>query len=140
MRDLPVLDAIVRLRDAKPLNPGPTYSELANDTGLDLEDVTRAAASLEGSFVEVAKTMAGGFTGNWRITDISPNARQVVGQWPTADTFADRLIQVLREEEGQASTPERQSKIRAALDALGGLGRDVLIDVSAKVISGSMGM
>ncbi len=45
-RDLPVLDAIVRLRDAKPLNPGPSYADLAQETGLPLEDITRAAASL----------------------------------------------------------------------------------------------
>jgi hypothetical protein len=139
-RDLPVLDAIVRMRDAKPLDPGPSYGDLAQETGLPLDEITRAVASLEGSFVEVSKVMAGGFTGNWRITQLSPSARQAVGQWPTAEAYADRLMEVLREEEGRASTPERRSKIRAVLDALGGIGHDVLVDVSAKVITGSMGM
>lgn len=62
-RDLPVLDAIVRLRDAEPVNPGPSYDDSVQETGLPLGDIARAVASLGGSLVGVAKVLAGGFTG-----------------------------------------------------------------------------
>lgn len=140
-RDLSVLDVIVTWKDAHPLEPGPSYQVIVDESGLDLDTVTRSVASLEGSFVEVQKMMSGGITAHWRITSIDPRARQVIGQWPSAEAYSDRLIQVLdqaaeAEPEGSAT----RSKLRAAASSITNLGHDVLVEVTAKVISSQMGV
>ena len=140
-RDLPVLDAIVRWKDAHPIEPGPSYQVLVDESGMDLDTVTRSVASLEGSFVEVHKVMARGFTGQWRVTSIDPRARQIVGQWPSAEAYTDRLIHVLEQSaEAEPEGSAARSKLRATASAITNLGRDVMVEVTAKVIGNQMGV
>jgi len=84
--------------------------------------------------------MSGGYTGNWRISAIAPSARQVVGQRPTPEVYADRLVRVLEEAATEAPEgTENRSKLRALAEAVAGAGREIMVDVAARVISSSMG-
>ena len=73
-RDRPILHAIVDLREREPLRPGPTYLQVAEESGFDLETVARSIDSLEGRFVEVQKLPSDESTASWRITELLPNA------------------------------------------------------------------
>ncbi|MER6301422.1 hypothetical protein ABT247_17915 [Kitasatospora sp. NPDC001539] len=139
-RDLPVLEAIVQKRDAAFGLEVIDLRRLAEDTGFDLEDVARAAVALEdGGLIELQRLMTGGDPGPWLIRDVSGRARQLVGQWPTAEQFADALVGRLEQAAEEESDPGRRSRLQEAARAVGGAARTVVVDVAAAVISKQLG-
>jgi hypothetical protein len=56
-RDLPVLDAIVTSLDKAAGRAFPQLEEIAQSTGLDLQDVSRAAQALDGVYIDLQKRM-----------------------------------------------------------------------------------
>ena len=64
---------------------------------------------------------------------ITDEARQVVGQWPTPESVADRIVAALLEAADREPDERKRTKLRAAADALGGFSRDLLVNVIANV-------
>jgi hypothetical protein len=138
-RDLPVLDAVVRLLDKGAWEV--TVADLAVDTGLDSKAVDRALEALQGPYVVEYKRLAtGGIPDLWSVTEVTAAARRVVGQWPTAESLAARLAEAFSEAAEEEKDPERKSRLRQLASFLGETGKDVAAEVMAKVIMHQTGM
>jgi hypothetical protein len=80
-RDLPVLDATVRLLEHSYMV---TVTDIAASTGLDAGEVAKALESLDPVYVDFRKTTTGGDPRFWYVFKVTAEARRAVGQWPTA--------------------------------------------------------
>lgn len=135
-RDLPVLDAAVRLKEESP-GRLPMSEDIAGATGLPVSAVRLALGALSGEYVDTESGVAEDFM----VMGVTPAARRAVGQWPTPENVADRLVATLEQAADEATDEERQGRLRRAADSLKGLGRDVLPEVIANVITkGAMGL
>lgn len=74
-------------------------------------------------------------------TNVTPErALSVVGSWPNnAELLADRMLVALVEGAVNEPDPEKRFKLRAGLDGVGGMTRDVLVDVVAAAMAKSSG-
>lgn len=135
-RDLPVLDAAVRHVDedtGRIADP----DLLAEEAGIPRDDVRRSLQALSGVYLRTEGTMQG----DHLVMDVTPEARRAVGQWPTPENVANRLLAVLEQAADQTGDEEQRTRLRRAADSLKGLGRDVLPEVIASVITkGAMGL
>ncbi len=84
--------------------------------------------------------MAGGQPGPHRILGVTDAARRAVGQWPSAETWADRIVQALLDAADQEPDEAKRSRLRSAAESLGGLGRDVLVGVLSGGITEAMAL
>jgi hypothetical protein len=134
-RDLPVLDAAVRLLQDHDL---PEAADIARETGFGIEDVARSLADLDGTYVDLQKTM--GDAGRWFVRAVTPGARQAVGQWPTPENVVARLADAFGAAAEQEQNPERRGRLRAIAAFLGETGKDFAAEVVAKVITRQTGM
>ena len=132
-RDLPVLDALVRLLDEG--NFAVRVADIAGETGLDPKTVDRALDALHGPYVvEYKKHMSGGIPDTWYVTEVTEAARRAVGQWPTAESLAENLAAAFSEAADEEADPERKSRLRQIASFLADTGKDVAAEVLAKVI------
>jgi hypothetical protein len=139
-RDLVVLEAAVKSLDEHAGNAFPTGSDLQELTGLSADDVKRSLLALDGAYLEVRKVLAGGSASHWRVVDAYPNARLVVGQWPTPEALADRLTQALATAADNEPDEEKRGWLKKTAAWLGSAGRDVAVDVASSVIAKSSGL
>jgi hypothetical protein len=138
-RDFPVLEAIVRLLDQG--SWAVEVRAIAADTGLDPADVDRAITALVGPYVvEYDQFGTGGDPNPWAVSQVTENARRVVGQWPTPETVVDRLAQAFGDAAEDEPDPERKGKLRQVAAFISSTGRDVATEVVSKVILRSTGM
>ncbi len=73
-------------------------------------------------------------------TDVTGRPLCGVGEWPdNAELLADRMLAVLVEGAVQEPDPEKRSKLKAGLEGVGGMTRDVLVSVIAAAIARSIG-
>lgn len=139
-RDLPVLDAAARIIDRDGPVPGAYIRDIATDTGLEIDEVVRATYALEDAgLIEMAQRSLGGGGGNWRMCSLSGEARQIVGQWPTPENLADRIVAALQDAADNAPSEEERSRAKKLLDGVSGVGKGVLTGVLVKVLSGEVG-
>lgn len=140
-RDLPVLCALVAAFD-EGVPPPIGVQELVGRTGLDADTVQAALWALAGeqpSFFEYRD--ASTFDGRDLMVElVTGHARRTVGTWPTAEVWADRLVHALIQAAEEEPDEARRGKLRRAADVLGGLGRDVLIDVISAVVTRGTGL
>lgn len=138
-RDLPVLDAVVRLFDEGYY--AVTVADVAGQTGLDTKAVDRALEALDGTYVtEYKKLMTGGIPDSWYVEGVTAEARRVVGQWPTAESVTERLAAAFSEAADAEQDPERKSRLRQIASFLGETGKDLAAEIIAKVIMRQTGM
>jgi hypothetical protein len=130
-RDLPVLDAIVRYFDQHDGPEIPDVETFAKRTEIDPGQVGRAVRALSPRFIKTGPGL-GGLT-EVPIMGITDEARQVVGQWPTPEAVADRIVTALLEAAEREPDERKRTKLRAAAETLGSFGRDLLINVAANV-------
>ncbi len=130
-RDRPVLDAIVRYYDEDDSAEIPDVETFAKITGMDPGQVGRAVRALSPRFIKTGPTM-GGLT-EVPIMGVTDEARQVVGQWPSPESVADRIVAALLEAADRDPDERKRTKLRAAAETLGSFGRDLLINVAANV-------
>jgi hypothetical protein len=94
-RDLPVLDAVVRLLDEGSVTVA--VRDITEVTGFDPKDVDRALNALSGLYVrDYHKLATGGDPNPWYVTEVTAAARRAVGQWPTADSLVGRVAEGLQ--------------------------------------------
>lgn len=132
-RDLPVLETVVKLVDEGSF--AVTVADIADRTGLDTKTVDRALDALSGPYVgEYKKLMTGGIPDSWYVTEVTPEARRAVGQWPTAESLAARLAEAFSEAADEETDPERKSRLRQLAGFLAETGKDIVAEVIAKVV------
>jgi hypothetical protein len=139
-RDLPVLKAIVELTDEG--EDGLPSARIADRTGLDEDTVQRALWALAAEHPPFFTVVDGSSLAGRYILEVnSPtgHARRTVGSWPSPETIAAGLIAALQEAAEHETSDERKGRLRRAADALGGLGKDVLSEVIASVITKGIG-
>lgn len=134
-RDLPVLDATVRLLEG---SPDPEVSDLASETGLAPEVVARALRAMNGAFLDLQ--MTAGDPESWFVRRVYPSARQVVGQWPTPDSLIARLADGFSAAADHEADPEKKKTLRSFAAMFGGAGRDIAVDVAARIIEHRIGL
>jgi hypothetical protein len=130
-RDLPVLDAVVRYFDEHDGSEIPDVKIFAKLTGMDPSQVVRAVRALSPRFIKTQGTLGGIM--HVAIIGITDEARERVGQWPTPEAVADRIVAALLEAAEREPDEGKRSGLRAAAETLGSFGRDLLINVAANV-------
>jgi hypothetical protein len=134
-RDLPVLTAIVRQLDQHAGRAFPDVADLIAETGLSQEDVTRACMALDGEYIRFERRLGTGLRNH--VAEVSGEARRMVGQWPSPDAYADRLLAAFERLAVEAPTEEQRSRARKAVEGFAGAGRDVLVAAAASILSGA---
>lgn len=130
-RDLLVLRAAVQHIDST--GEEADLRLLAQRTNLDKEQVTRAVRALDAAGIVSAVILEGGWGEPAQVEAIRSLTRQAYelsGAWPGPDSVADRLLATLQDVADHGSDPVEKAKARKALDALGSLGRDLLVSVA----------
>lgn len=140
-RDLPVLDAVVTIADE---GDGFAYAEQIQErTGLDDETVQRALFALgheQPPYFEPTVTAdLDGRRIGW-LTNVTGSARRAVGAWPTPESLAERIVQALQGAADNEPDEQKRGKLLRAAEGVGGVGRGVLTEVIASVITKSAGM
>jgi hypothetical protein len=135
-----VLDAIVRYYDESddPYAQILDVKMVAKITGMDPSLVGRAVRALSPRFIRVEETMGGIMDAS--IVDVTDDARLAVGQWPSPESVADRIVAELVEAADREPDERKRTKLRAAAETLGSLGRDLLINVAANVATKPIGL
>jgi hypothetical protein len=130
-RDLPVLEAAAELIDEQMLPVQP--QEISRQLGMDLEDVSRALVALDGPYIEMRWLQRRAGIG--RVMSVTPAARREIGQWPTPEAAADRMVQAIESRIETTDSEEERGRLVRARDALLGVGRDLFVDVMGAVVS-----
>lgn len=135
-RDFPLLLAAARHLDA-----GAHVIQISTLTGeldIELSDALRSARALLGTYLtgKTVDSMAG--PRDAIITDLTERGRRATGLWPSGES-ADALVEALRQAEEATDDLEEKNNLRRAAGAVMGVGRDVMTDVIAAVISKQMG-
>lgn len=139
-RDLPVLEATVRLLD-DPQNIAVSVGEVAADTGLDPVTVATALDALEGPFIaEVRRRLNSADPSSWDVIKVTPAARQMVGQWPTAESLVAQIAEGLGEAADHETNPQKKRRLREAASVLGETARGVVVEVVSRIVERQAGM
>lgn len=132
-RDFPVLVAVAKVLDRGD-SRNIQASQVCEATGLSQVQVFAAFDALVPGYVggKAADSMGGRQDVFFR--GLTERGRRAVGLWPSGETV-DALMEALRQAEASTDDPEEKGAIRRAAGALMGVGRDVMTDVMAAVIS-----
>jgi DNA-binding transcriptional ArsR family regulator len=136
--EVPVMAAIAD-RAPKPGHPGPFSEAIIETTGLDGDQVTLALDRLyENGYVTGSRLHNAGTVifANLHLTE---RGLREAGVWPSGDPF-DALVRVLTEKIASEPDEERAGHLRRLLSAVIEAGRDVAVDVIAKVIAHGAGV
>jgi hypothetical protein len=133
-RDLPVLEAVVRLLDEGARHVW--VRDIAGATGLEPVDVGRAFRALEGPFIDDVVPMPGLVSPNdWAVSSVTAEARYAVGQWPTPESLVERLADAFNEAADRESDEKRRGRIREIAGMLTGSLREFAVGVAAEVVA-----
>ncbi len=134
-RELRVLDYLVEHYD-KPQRPvDPSVEHLSEVTALDKESVRTALAHLFTADPPYITGMdVAEFDYPARLSGVTERARRAVGQWPTPESLADRIIAALEAQAESEPDPETRSKLKHASD----VGKGVLTGELTRVLTEGM--
>ncbi len=138
-RDLPVLEATISLLEERGY-PGALVQvrEIAERSGIEPGVVLTALAAMEHEYVSLNLVLAGSDSNPQMVSGVTAAARRAVGQWPSPETFADRLLVALETTVEQEEDPVRKGRLRTAADPVAGIGRDVLVSVLSAAATGAL--
>ena len=111
-----------------------TVSDIAGRTGLELAEVARSLDAMDPTYVEFRKTETGGDPTFWYVLKVTPEARRVVGQWPTAEGLIDRLAQAFSDAADHEEDAEKHYQLRQAAGLLTDTVRDVAVQAAAAIV------
>ena len=134
---MPVLRAIVELSDEGEWDLEP--EEIAERIGMDVDTVKVALFALAGEEPPLFKyhdrtTLGGPDIGH--INSPTGHARRTVGTWPKPEDRVDQLVKALQTAADKEPDAEEKGALRKAASYAGGVGRDLMVDIMAKVITG----
>lgn len=127
-----MLDATVSLLDESYMV---TVTDIAARTSLDEAEVARALEALDPVYVDFRKTTTGGDPTFWYVLKVTPAARQVVGQWPTADSLISQLAGQLAAAGQVEQDAERKGLLVYAARLIGDTLRDVSVRAAEAVLA-----
>ena len=134
-RDLPVLRAAVRGVNSD--LTGIRIHEVAEQTGLDEEDVLLALRALENAGLVELKLLMPARAG--RVLRVSGTAQQLAGAWPTPELGFQRMIKALQAIAADGDKDDdTRSRARQIVEGFVAAGRDVGVSVAAAVITGQV--
>jgi hypothetical protein len=136
-RDLPVLRAIVELSDEGEEHIDP--EQIGERLGVDVDRVKLALFALaaeQPSFFSYSDLTTYGGRDIGFINTPTGHARRTVGAWPKPEDRVDQLVQALRVAAEKEPDAEEKGALRKAASYAGGVGRDLMVDIMAKVITG----
>lgn len=113
-------------------------SQIAERSGIESATVFAALLAMQGEYVQLDMVLAGGDPNPQMVTRVTAGARRAVGQWPTIDTFSDRLVAALRDAAEHESDPVKKTKLRSAAEAVTGMGRDIFVSVVTAAATGAL--
>lgn len=134
-RDFPVLRAIVKLADENE-NGRAQLPDIVERTGLDKETVKRALRALENENPPLFKAVGTMQDRFMTIMGVSGEARRKVGAWPTPEVLADRIVEAMNTAAEQTNDDDKRGWLRNVATWFSTAGRDILVDVAAKQITG----
>ncbi len=116
-------------------------AEIAQTLNLSPADVGRSLRKLADAAPPYVKAFAPAaeFRDPDMIYDVTERARRAVGQWPTPESVADRLVAVLSEAAEREPDDERRGFLRRTAAWFGGAGRDFAVELGAAVVSRQLG-
>jgi hypothetical protein len=135
-RDLPVLDAVVRLLDEPGRGPLPLFGEaVAEHTGTDAGAVESALHALSPDYVRLRQLGAeeGGLE-TLCLEGVTAEARRAVGQWPTGENLIEQLAAGLRDAAEQQTDPEQKRQLLMVARELGGAVKAIAINVASQML------
>jgi len=136
-RDYPVLREAARIIDAGSSPIGAPFRAIVEATGLEFDDVHRAARALESdSLVELRIVIP---VDRGSIKNISGEARRKVGLWPDHDHSTEDLIRYL-ERQVEDATPADRSRWQRVRDTFADAGQDVTAKVIAEIVARQAGL
>jgi hypothetical protein len=114
-----------------------SFEEIADETGFDKRTVWETTKILkDAGYLDAYH--AGAFSGF--VGGVTERTRRELGSWPSPESIVDRLAQAFLEAAEQESEPERESKLRAAAEGLGGAGRAVAVDLFSAFLRQQAGL
>lgn len=132
-RDYPVLVTVVRLLEEQDDVDADT---VASELGITHRAAVIALTNLGHRHLNVVDMSTSDGTDNY-ANGVRPAGLEAAGQWPSADTAADRLSAALEAMVRAAPEgSEKRTRLVAVRDGLIGAGRDVLVEVASSVITG----
>lgn len=135
-RDFRVLEAIVEITDRDSAT-SVTAERIASHTGLDdttVQAALRALSSEDPPFFKAQGSWGGGIL---RASSPTGHARRAVGAWPTAESLANQLIAKIESAAAGESDEGKRSKLNQLAGFFATGGRDLLVDIAAKAITGA---
>jgi hypothetical protein len=133
-RELPVLDAVVRLLDES-RSEMLLGQQVVECTGLDPDDVERAVRALSPDYVILGRQLAeeGGISAQC-LVGVTAEARRVVGQWPTGESLVDQLASGIAQAAEREADPEQKRRLLAVARELGGAAKAIAINVATEML------
>jgi DNA-binding GntR family transcriptional regulator len=108
--------------------------ELEEDTGLSYWNLRDVLSRLrEEGFLDAYFGGEG-----FHVTAVYERGLRTVGAWPSAESLVERLVAALEAQAQAASTPEERSRVRKTLEALRGVGLDVLTNAAGSALGGAV--
>jgi hypothetical protein len=126
-RDLPVLEAAVRLLDAD--GHWVSVRDIANATGIEPEDVARSLVALYPRYVGEMDQFTGG-PEPLTISTVTAEARERVGQWPTPESLIERLAAAFNAAADHEPDERKRGRIREIAGMLTGTLKDLAVAVA----------
>lgn len=139
--DEPVLEAVIAAFDSGPPDRfPPSVRDIAGATGFPPADVAHALQRLDGEYLSFRTSATHNDPKPWYVERVFPSARRVVGQWPSLDVLIGRLTTALQQVAEQAGDENTKGRARRAFEALGGLTKDIVVEVAAKMAEHQIGL
>ncbi|WP_143267843.1 hypothetical protein [Amycolatopsis alba] len=136
-RELPVLEAVVGKFEEYTSGTYPEVSDLVESTGFKMDQVIKALDALDGEYLEVRRGV--GNPAKWYVPRIFSSARRAVGQWPTGENLADRVIAAIDETANNTSDPIAKGRLKKVSETLGGAAKEILTKALAEVVARQVG-
>lgn len=136
-RELPVLRSALHRVDAGEDVQLDDVRVDAGLTGPQLRTALDALANASPPYLSVY--LAGGWRDDYAsgmIDQVFERTRRELGSWPKAETVVDAIAAALERAAEDEQQPEERHRLRAAAEALGGVARDLAVDIVAKQITG----
>lgn len=135
VRDFRVLEAIVQIAEGTGTD-SVTAAQIASHTDLDdktVQAALRALSSEDPPFFTPQGTWGSGIL---RASNPTGHARRAVGAWPTAESLSDQLIAKLESAANDEADDGKKSKLKQLAEFFATGGRDLLVEITAKAITG----
>lgn len=133
--DLPILTAIVEAEATMPASH-PHFveekilerSEVDLDHGAFIKSIMRLS---DGNYIDATLYRGGGSVLSYQIRGVFERGRRVTGQWPPDDAYLS-LLSLMSDRIESATDEPTRTKLRAALEGILGVGREIGTDLAAE--------